>query len=98
MPETALPLVSFVVPIVSEVQTRLVIVAEATVRMVPENPLSEFTGPENRVLAMSNYLYARVARPSAHRPLGRSDGLVMPRITPTVTLDVSFQICNGFLQ
>ena len=96
------------VPIVSVVANRFVIVPEEavsvvmleepTVKIDPEKPLVELTGPEKVVELIENYLYARVARPSAHRPLGRSDGLVMPRISPTLTLDISFQICNGFLQ
>ena len=97
VPDT-LAAVSFALPIVSVVQTRFATVAEEAVRTDPEKPLVELTGPEKVVELIENYLYARVARPSAHRPLGRSDGLVMPRISPTLTLDISFQICNGFLQ
>jgi hypothetical protein len=40
------------VPIVNEVETRFVIVADATVRTVPEKPLSELTGPLNVVEAI----------------------------------------------
>jgi hypothetical protein len=50
------PLVSLVLLIVSVVATRLVIVAEATERTVPENPLRELTGPVKVVEAIENYL------------------------------------------
>ena len=48
-------MVSLVVPMVRLVVTKLVMVAEG-LRIVPENPLSEFTGPVKVVDAIANYL------------------------------------------
>jgi hypothetical protein len=47
VPETE-PFVSSVLPMVKLVTVRLLITAEE-LRIVPENPLSETTGPEKRV-------------------------------------------------
>ena len=54
VPETE-PFVSSVLPMVKLVTVRLVIAAEG-LRMVPENPFSEFTGPVKVVDASANYL------------------------------------------
>lgn len=51
-PESALPVVTIVLPIVSVVQVKFVMFPE-TLEMVPEKPLREITGPVKVVFAIA---------------------------------------------